>query len=990
MTATTFLASLTAIALQQQPDTAYVRLIREATTDPHFLPATVASIPDHAAVPSPLDHFGTIAGAPGIMHRSAELFAYYRALAAASPRVTVEVIGRTEEGREIVLVVVADEATLDRVDEIKQDLAALADPRVTDEAAMRRIVTRAKPVYYLKGGLHSPEMGPPEMLPELAYRLAVSDDPMIRRIRENVVTIINPVAEPDGRDKQVDWYYRYSKGREEWGDGFPRSSPYWGKYVYHDNNRDGLQISQALSKAVNDVYFAWHPTVMHDLHESVPLLYVSTGTGPYNRNVDPITLAEWQTFANWDVQKATEQGLPGVFTWAFYDGWWPGYSIWVAVNHNGIGRFYETFGNAGADTYLRDLRGQTYAGDSVTSAQWYRPWPATKKVYWSLRNNTNYMQAGVLASLDYTARHAQDLLENFWQKSKNSLERGRTQKPHAFVIAGLAEQRDPRRAAYLINQLMRHGIEVHRIASPEAADADAGERQSGRAGEIIDGENGRTAETAEAADTTRPAAGSFVVKLDQPYRDFAVSLLTPQDYPENAKYPPYDDVSWTLPLLYGVEVKAVDDTAAFSWTGLDRLQDTVAYIGTATAATAASAALVRYTAQQELAPALFALRERRRNARVFAAETSFAAADTTWPVGTVIVEGASAQDAEWLARTYGLEVVRAAVPDVRRHALDLPRIAIYHTWYSTQDEGWARYWFDQLRIPYTNIDKDDLEAGNLRRRFDVILVPNAGGSVTTWIHGVDRKWGPMPFTRTNEFTAHGTPDATDDMTGGPGFAGMAQLERFADEGGTIITIENAARLVAETGIVRTLSEYSGGSLFHPGSSVRVKARRPDHPIMYGYPDTTHVFRGNGVLWRTALRDRGTIVLQYGTKALADERDTVVTEILGSDAMPETHGGTEAPRQRADSASSASGAGQGGGGAASPASGEGSGGGTYVLSGMVRNSGNIVGHGAIFSLRAGKDDAGRVVVFTFNPLHRYLNQHDAGFVINAILNWNDLE
>jgi len=942
MTVTTLLAVLATASFQQQADTAYERLIREATTDAHFLPATVAAIPDHPGVPSPLDYFGTIAGAPGVMHRSAELYGYYRALAAASPRVRVETIGRTEEDREIVLVVVADEATMARVEDIRRDLAAVSDPRATDEPGMREIVARTKPVYYLQGGLHSPEMGPPEMLPELAYRLAVSDDPVIRRIRDHVVVIINPVAEPDGRDKQVDWYYRYTKGREEWGDGFPRSSPYWGKYVYHDNNRDGLQISQALSRTVNDVYFAWHPTVMHDLHESVPLLYVSTGTGPYNRNVDPITITEWQSFANWDVQRTTEQGLPGVFTWAFYDGWWPGYAIWVAINHNAVGRFYETFGNAGADTYLRDLRGATFAGDSVATAQWYRPWPATKKVYWSLRNNTNYMEAGALASLEYTARNAQDLLENFWRKSKNSLDRGRTEKPHAFVIPGFDAQRDPKRAAYLVNQLRRHGIEVHRVGS--------------------------TAATNGSPDTTRPAEGSFVVRLDQPYRDFAVSLLTAQEYPENAKYPPYDDVSWTLPLLYGVDVEPIDDTAALAWDGLEMITDSVAYLGRVSGT--GSTTLIRYTAQQELASALYALQARTRQARAFAAETTFTAADTTWPAGTVIIESASLEDAEWLAQAYGLTVTRAPAPAVRRHALDLPRVAIYHTWYSTQDEGWARYWFDQLGLPYANIDKDDLKAGNLKRRFDVILVPNAGGTATTWMHGVDSKWGPMPFTRTDEFAAHGTPDATPDMTGGPGFQGMAELQRFTDDGGTIITIENAARLVAETGIVRTLSEYSGGSLFHPGSSVRVKARRPLHPIMYGYPETTSIFRGNGVLWRTALRDRASIVLQYGTRPLADERDTLVTDILGAAAMPNPPTAT-----RQDSSTSGDRSGDRD---------------NYVLSGMVRGSSSIVGHGAVFALRAGRNHAGRVVVFTFNPLHRYLNHHDAGFVLNAIVNWNDWE
>ncbi len=930
---------LLALALQTQAlplDTAYERLIREATTDKRFLPASVVPIPYHPTIPSPLDHFGTISGAPGVMHRAGTLYAYYRALGDASPRVSVETIGRTEEGREMLLVIVADEALLARLDDNQRLVASLGDPRVTDEAAVERILGTAVPVYYVMGGLHSPEMGPPEMLPELAYRLAVSDDPMIRRIREHVITIIVPVAEPDGRDRQVDWYYRYTKGRTDWTDGFPRSSPYWGKYVFHDNNRDGLQISQALTKAIQSVYFDWRPVVMHDLHESVPLLYVSTGTGPYNRTVDPITITEWQTLANWDVQKLTEQGLPGVWTWGFYDGWWPGYAIWVAINHNNVGRFYETFGNAGADTHLRDLRTARYAGDPVTSAQWYRAWPPTKKVNWSLRNNTNYMQAGVLASLDYVARNGSDLLRNFWRKSRNSLERGKTQTPHAFVIPGFDDQRDPARTALLVNQLLRHGIEVHR-----------------------------------ATDTL---AGSFVVRLDQPYRDFAVNLLTKQDYPSEARYPPYDDVAWTLGLLYGVEVEQVDDTSVFQWRGLEPVTDPVAWLATAEGGGGRGTWLLRYTGQQELLSAVYGLAERDRRVSALAAESSFVANDTTWPAGTVVMENLTADRAQRLAETYGLSLVRTEEVSVPRHRLDPPRLAVYHTWFSTQDEGWARYWLDQLGVPYTSIHKDDLRDGGLRSRFDVILVPNAGGNTTRWIHGVDARFGPMPYTRTGAFSSHGSPSSTRDMTGGPGFKGMAELERFVDEGGTIIAIENAGRLVVETGIVRDLNDYRPGSLFHPGSIVRVKARRPNHPILYGYPEVTHVFRGNGPLWRTSRRNRHLTVLQYGTAPLADERDTVVTDIMG---MPPVAPDQADETDQADSTS------------ADESHGKSSESSQYVLSGMVRSSDEIVGHGAIFDVPAGHTGAGRVVVFTFNPLHRYLNHHDVGMLFNAILNWNDL-
>lgn len=916
----------------QAIDTAYARMVRAATTDERFLPANVATLPDHPGVPSPLDHFGVIAGAPGVAHTTAELYGYYRALASASPRVSVETVGRSEGGRDILLIVIADEATISDIERYKADVAALADPRRIDRAEMERIVARAKPIYNLQAGQHSPEMGPPEMVPELAYRLAVSEDPTIRLIRENVITLLSPVTEPDGRDRQVEWYYRHTKDRTDWNDGFPRSVPYWGQYIYHDNNRDGIQVTSELTKTSYSVYFEWHPTVMHDMHESVPLLYVSMGTGPYNRNIDPITKAEWLTLANWDVQHVTQQGLSGAWTWGFYDGWWRGYQTWIAANHNGIGRFFETYGNASPDTYVRDLSGSRFAGDPVTTEQWYRPDPPPRKVLWSLRNNTNYMQAGALSSLEYAARNGKEMLRNFWQKGTNSIERGLTEAPYAFVIPALDSQRDPRRAAYLVNQLMRHGIEVQRVVRSD--------------------------------DTLR---GSFVVLSNQPYRDFAVDLLTRQDYPQDAEYVA-PDVAWTLGLIYGAEVRSVDTPDVFTWTGLERVRDTVAFVASAAAGSDDERGTwaLRYTGQAELLPALAALESRNRQVQAFGAAESFTAGGTQWDVGTVILERLGAADASWLATTYGLPLTQIAdAPSLPRHRIDLPRLAVYHTWVSTQDEGWVRYWFDQLQVPYTSIDKDDLRAGNLRDRFDVIVVPPGRGDVTTWIHGVDSKWSPLPYTATSEYPSHGTPSSTDDMTGGPGFEGLAELERFLDGGGTIITLANGGNLAIGTGLVRELTPLNAAGLVHPTSVVRVTARRPNHPVLFGYPAVTHVLRGNGPLWRTARRDRSTLVLQYGSGPQADERDTLVAEIVG---MPETAGGGNVPAQ-------------------APQSGERPA--PYVLSGMVRNSDRIMGHGAVFDVPAGRNNAGRVVVFTFNPVHRYLNHHDAPMLLNAILYWNDV-
>jgi hypothetical protein len=918
--AVALLLTVSPALIAQAPDADYARQIREYTSDPKFLPATVAGVPDHPTIPSPREHFGTIIGAPGVMHRTTDIFAYYRKLAETTPRVRVEKIGTTEEGRDLLLVSVADEAVLADAQRHRDGAARLADPRRTSREQAETIIGSIKPSYYLAGGLHSPEMGSPEMLMELVYRLAVSDDPQIKAIRENVITLVNPVAEPDGRDRQVDWYYRYTRGRKEWDDGFPRSAPYWGKYIFHDNNRDGIQISQALTQAFYKAYFDWHPVIEHDLHESVPLLYISTGTGPYNETIDPITIGEWQLLANHDMTTLTAQGLPGVWTWGFYDGWYPGYALWIANNHNGIGRFYETFGNAGADTYVRDLSTSRFAGDLVTTQQWYRPSPPTRKVRWSARDNVNFMQAGVLSSLSYTAANGQTLLRNFYQKGVNSIERGRTQAPYAFFIP--ERQRDPRRMTHLVNLLRRHGIEVHR-----------------RAG----------------ADT----ASGYLVRLDQPYRNFAVTLLTKQNFPSTAPNPPYDDVAWTLGYLYGVDVRPINDKSVVGWPNVTPLTDTVAFTGSVSGS--GNRWLVKYRGQNELLPALYWLRSGTPRARAFAIEDRIIAAADTFNAGSVLIENAPAEVAGQLAARYGLDLRAHDGTVARRHALDLPRIAVYHFWNSTQDEGWVRYTLDQLAIPYTSIDKSDLRRGGLRTRFDAVIVPNGPNSLAGMIHEHDRTLGPMPFTRTNEFQSHGTPMSTPDMTGGMGFEGLGELRRFVDEGGLMLTLREASRLAGESGFVREMSPLALGQLFHPGSVVKVKQRRSNHPILYGYPETFNIFRGNGSLFALNRRDRGMMVLQYGTKPAKDEEEPKDSgPMLG---IPDTVKADSAPARAAST----------------PAD-------PYVLSGMVRNDDVIIGQAAIIDAPVGR---GHVVAYTFNPLHRYLNQQDFALVWNALLNWNDL-
>jgi len=912
------------------PEPGSVEAIAAATTDPKFLNPWISYVPESPDVPSPSDFLGHIAGAPGELSRTTDIYGYFRALAAASPRVTVETIGKTEEGRDIILAVIANDEVIRNLPNYRDAAAQLADPRTCDERCMESTLETARPTYYLNGGLHSTETGSPEMLMELAYRLAVSEQPLIRSIRERVIVLMNPVSEPDGRDRAVDWYYRYLKGRTDYDDLPETSPPFWGHYVFHDNNRDSHQRALALTRAVHDTFFRWHPQVVHDLHESIPYLLVWTGTGPYNLNMDPILVGEWHEMAFNEVRALSALGMPGVWTWGFGEGWGHMFLDSVAVNHNAIGRGYETFGIGTADTMdvRLDLEYEKYADIPVTRRTWYRPWPPQRKFRWSLRNNTNYMQSGVLSILHYTSLHAEELLRDFWRKGKRAIELGASTPPYAIAIP--EDQPDRGRLASMINLVRDHGIEVS------------------------------SANTAFEVEGRVLPAGTLLVQMDQPYRGFAIDLLTPQQYPaDEAPYEPYDDVSWALPIHFGIDTVLIDDP------GIQELATTpvtqaIAYPGHV--AGDGPVFLLRDTGQE----ALYAARERLARYDIDVAERAFAQGDREYPAGSWVLRGGSGLwDAlDTVAAGLGLDFASAAhAPDVPMHAIDLPRLAVLHTWNDTQAAGWVRMLFDQAKIRYELINDDDIKQGRLNRRFDVILYPHTSNSLKSVIQGIDPKHGPMPYTRTSEFPSHGTPDSSPDITGGLTFEGLANLQQFVERGGVLVTLGGASNVAIEGGLARGIRAAPADELHTPGVEIRARFRRPDHPIAYGYPEITSVFRQDLPLYQTREADLGWVVLQWGTEPLA------YSDELSADDGPWGVGDELASAQRASEPVSES---------ADAAS--------LVVSGGMTGEDQLEGRPAILDIPLGR---GRVVAFGFDPIHRTLARSDFRLVWNTLLNWNDL-
>jgi hypothetical protein len=912
-------ALLVSSAVAQGPDIAEpgsVEAIAAATTDPHYVSPWVSYVPQSDTVPSPEKFLGRIMGAPGELLGTEKTYAYARALAAASPRVRLFTIGRSEEGRDIIMLAIADEAGIRDLDRLKAATAALADPRRTDHAAAAKLVSTSRPIYYFNAALHSDETGSTEAMVELAYRLAVSEQPMIQRIRERVVVLINPISNPDGRDKMVDWFYRYLKGKTDRASLPRQSPPYWSKYTFVDINRDTHQQTHETTKAVHRMFHDWHPTVVHDLHEGSPLMMTWNGTGPYNPNIDPITYTEFLELSFHEVQAMTAMGMPGVSTWNFGEAFAHLYLDSVAMNHNSIGRGYETFGNGSAETEKRAVSA------SASSVEWYRPVPAPREVTWSARDNLNYQETGALAALDDTAGEAQQMLQNFYQKSWDSWQKGLMQPPYAFLIP--ENQGDPARVAQMVGRLMAQHIEVARAQN---------------AIQIKEGSF---------------PAGTYVVRLDQSYRNYAVDLLTPQHYPKNAE-PPYDDVSWELPANYHLQAIPTADASIRS-AAIVTLNEAPHVAGLVRGA--GPVYLLRDTGQESF----LAARYRLSNFAIQISEREFEAGGTKFPAGTwIIAAQAGLHDAiASTATELGLDFTQvASAPNVPRHIAKTPRIGLWVPWADTDSIGWIRYSLDQRKVPYTYLRDEDIRAGNLRSRIDVLLYGHVDLELAEQIEGLPKRWSPMPFKKTPQTPSFGTPAESDDITGGIGYEGMGQIQHFIEEGGLMVTLGSGSMLALEGGLVRFVRRSSGGvprslagggnasssaalnaATRTPGAHVRVTFDRADHPIAYGYSAHTYVFRQNFPLYDVPRR---WMRMAYCTTCLdgPEDRSGVVMEWGDTEGKP------------------------------------------FVESGQAWGEDNLIGRPAILDMLVGK---GHVVSFNFNPIHRDLNRGDQRLVWNAILNW----
>ena len=798
-------------AFGQKIDEGYTAKIREYTTEPFFLTELVDHLPASGRVPTPEKFLGYIAGAPDKLTYAADIYRYLRELEKTSPRVRVFSMGQTEEGREMVVALVSDEANLRSLARFKEINARLADPRKTPEADAKKLAAEGVPMYWATGAMHSGETGSPEMLMELAYRLAVEESPFIQQIRRNLIVMITPVLEVDGREKQVD-LYRWRKANPN------RVAPsliYWGKYVAHDNNRDGMALSLALSRHMMRTFLEYHPQVLHDLHESVPFLYISTGMGPYNAWLDPIVINEWQRLAYNEVEQMTRRGVPGVWTHGFYDGWAANYMFYVANGHNSIGRFYETFGGRGADTLERTVP------PAQTTRTWFRPNPPLPKVRWSHRNNVNLQQSALLFGMSNVAGNRESFLENFYWKGRRSVEKATKEGPAAWVIP--ASDPRPVECAGLVTLLQAQGVEIHKL-------------------------------TSDIEKPVKLTSGSYVIRMDQPYSRMADMMLDTQYY-NATDTRPYDDTGWTLGALRNVRTVRVTDVAILK-APMSAVNSPVRVAGKISG----GASAVTYAIPHNTDNTLAIFRFRLKDVKMLAAETAFKAAGADFPAGTFLipVEGNPAglrRQIEDAVTELGLTVQALPEnPKVATHALAVPRIALVHTWLNTQNEGWFRLALDGLGVPYTYVSDHVLrDTPDLRSRFDVILLGPVNGSSQRIVNGIPKRGEPIPWKKSVLTPNFGTsPDQSDDIRGGMELSGLMNVQRFVEQGGLFITIGSNASIPIDYGLVEGVAITQPRELQARGSVLNVTVSDKNSPIAYGYGDKFAIYFSQSPVFQVSL------------------------------------------------------------------------------------------------------------------------------------------
>ena len=792
-------------------------LARSAVVAP--LQPALAPASSTEEIPHPTDIIGFELGSDYMLADLEQLYSYYRALAAASPRVEMEEIGRSWRGEPLYLLYISSEenlAQLDRWREISERLARARD--LTPEEA-RALAREGKAIVWIDAGLHSAEVATAQHAPLLAYHMATDGSEESRRIRDDVILLLMPMMNPDGHRIMVDWYRSVARTEHE----FTSTPEVWHEYVGHDINRDWYMIRhQETVHIAHQLYERWYPQIVFNHHQHSPFptwIFIPPFSDPLNPHIHPLVVRGVNMVGEHMAQRFEQLEMPGVVQGLTFTMWWNGGMRTAPYFHNQIGILSEVAHRFASPRYHdpEDLPEFITAGARRISTRepsiyYANPWEGG----WArLGMAVEYHFVSSMGTLDIGSLLKETWLYNKYLMGSHQIRDGKAGGPFAYVVS-LEDQWDRGEAVEMLNVLRRGGVEIHRATEPFLADG----RQY--------------------------PAGSYLAFAGQAFRPHLMDLMEPQEHPHRELYPggppepPYGGLAgWTLPMQMAVRVDRVEEPFQVAVEVVDRVpapESRVVGVGGYGYAISAQ--------RNDARAAAWALLH--EGERVHLATGAFQVAHREMVPGAFVVEAGTgtSERVRELAAELGLDVVALdSAPAVELEPLRPPRLAMYMPWTGNMDEGWTRYIFHQFGMRPDTVRNHDLHSGDLSRWDVIVFADQAAMSI---------------------FNGHPPDRMPEAYVGGVGQEGAARLREWVEGGGTLVTFDGASDFAIqalELPVANATQGMPRDELFVPGSLIRTVFDGA-HPVAFGMTQETAAFYQNSRAWEVLDPHRVDVVGRY--------------------------------------------------------------------------------------------------------------------------------
>jgi hypothetical protein len=733
-------------------------------------------------IPSPKEHFGFNIGDNYQLATFTQTEAYFKKLAAASNKVKLQVIGKTEEGRNQYMVIVSDPANIRQLAKYKSISQKLARAENLSDAEAKQLAKDGKSVVWIDGGLHATEVTGIHQLIQTLYTVLTRDDEETKRILKSTI-ILFVHANPDGQELVSNWYMRNADTLKRTTEAVPRL---YEKYIGHDNNRDFFMLNMSESKNMSrQLYIEWMPQILYNHHQTGPPGTVVAGPpyrDPFNYVYDPLLVTGIDAVGAAMSSRLNAESKPGytMKSGSVYSTWWNGGLRTAAYYHNIIGLLTEIIGNPTPSTI--PLVPQRLIPNSAT------PYPIEPQK-WYFKNSIDYSVSLNYAVLNYASRYKDELLYNIYTMGKHSIDAGSkdswTKSPRKVEqindlfkadkkelkgdtlptdyfakIYKNNDLRDPRgyiipanqttTATAFINILINSGIKVQKATSDFA----------------VAGKN--------------YPAGSYVVKANQAFRPHVLDMFEPQDHPNDFQYPggppvrPYDAAGWTPAFTMGIQFDRIldDFNGPFETIAYGQLQQANGKINMD------AKQIAGYTFSTKDNAAYVTVNDLlKEGAEVFKNKEQYYV--TASNATEALLKKVSASNGVTFS------AVNAKPVDMNNKVQPL-RIALWDKYGGSISSGWVRWIFEQYHIPFDVTYAKEIDAADLNSKYDVIVfvegaIPALNPIASPWEEKEPKEdETPAEYKeRLGKITAQKS---------------IPALQKFLNNGGRVITIGSSANL----------------------------------------------------------------------------------------------------------------------------------------------------------------------------------------------------